>query len=414
MARRATPTDPATQLVQLGQAQALGVLDNHQAGVGYIDPDFDHRGGYQQLQVALLEFGHDRSFLGGLHASVNQADTQLAQGATELLKSGFGSLAGQLFGLFDQGTDPIGLTSFGARGAHPFDHFEAPAVSDQHSVDRRTPRWQFIEDRGVQVGVGTHRQGPWDRRCGHDQLVRAKLAAYAFLAQRQALLDAEAVLFVDDRQGQVLELHLVLEQCMGADHHGGTTCDLLQGAGAGFALELAGQPGDLDAQRLQPALEGHEVLFGENLCGGHQRHLIACLERLQGRQGRDHGLAGANVTLDQAQHRLWLAQVVGNLVADPLLCARRCKAEVGQVLLRQARSLGQHRSPLRAQALAQALLGQLVGQQLFKRQAVLGPVLTLGKFVHISIGGWVVQVTDGIVERRELVIPGQFQRQPVG
>ncbi|MNT02006.1 hypothetical protein D3C72_1364930 [compost metagenome] len=69
---------------------------------------------------------------------------------------------------------------------------------------------------------------------------------------------------------------------------------------------------------------------------------------------------------------------------------------------------------MRPQAFAQALLGQLVGQQLFKGQAVLGPVLAFGKFVDISIGGWVVQVTDGIVERRELVIPGQFQRQPVG
>lgn len=45
-------TDPTAQLVQLCQAQALGVLDDHQAGVGHVDTDLDHRGGHQQMQVS--------------------------------------------------------------------------------------------------------------------------------------------------------------------------------------------------------------------------------------------------------------------------------------------------------------------------------------------------------------------------
>ncbi|MCY1423266.1 hypothetical protein D9M71_389740 [compost metagenome] len=200
---------------------------------------------------------------------------------------------------------------------------------------------------------------------------------------------------------------------MGADHHRCTSGDLFQGADASLALELAGQPGHFDAQRLQPAFEGHEVLFGENLGRGHQRDLIASLQSLQGGKGGNHGLAGADVALDQAQHRLGLAEVVGNLVADPLLGAGRGEAEVGQVLLGQACRLGQYRCPLRPQAFAQALLGQLVGQQLFKGQAVLGPVLAFGKLVNVGISRWVMQVADGIVQRRELVVPGQLHWQPV-
>ncbi|MNZ97335.1 hypothetical protein D3C78_1165680 [compost metagenome] len=191
--------------------------------------------------------------------------------------------------------------------------------------------------------------------------MRAEAAVDALLAQGQALLHAEAVLFVDDRQRQVLELHFFLEQGMGADHHRCTGGDLFQGAGARLALELAGQPGNFDAQRLQPALEGDEVLLGEDLGGRHQCHLVTGFQRLQGGQGGDHGLARANVTLDQAQHRLRLAEVVGNLVTDPLLRTGGCKAEVGQVLPGQPAGLGQHRRPLGAQAFAQALLGQLVG-----------------------------------------------------
>ncbi|MCY1450448.1 hypothetical protein D9M71_672530 [compost metagenome] len=74
VAGRAAPADAAAQLVQLGQAQTLGVLDDHQAGVGHVDAHFDHGGGHQQLQRSLLELGHDRGLLGRFHAPMDQAD----------------------------------------------------------------------------------------------------------------------------------------------------------------------------------------------------------------------------------------------------------------------------------------------------------------------------------------------------
>ncbi|MNT99956.1 hypothetical protein D3C72_2429460 [compost metagenome] len=67
---------------------------------------------------------------------------------------------------------------------------------------------------------------------------------------------------------------------MGADDHGHAAGDLFQGGGARLALELAGEPGDFDAQRLQPLAEIDEVLFGENFRGRHQRHLVAGLQGL--------------------------------------------------------------------------------------------------------------------------------------
>lgn len=67
-----------------------------------------------------------------------------------------------------------------------------------------------------------------------------------------------------------------------------------------------------------------------------------------------------------------------------------------------------------ARRLAQALLRQLVGQQLFEGQAVLGPVVAHGKLFDIGIGRRVVQVADSIGQRCQLVVACQFQRQPVG
>ena len=72
---RAAP-DPAAQLVQLGQPEALGIFDNHQAGVGHVDAHFDDGGGDQQLQLATLELLHHRGFLGRFHAPVDQPDAQ--------------------------------------------------------------------------------------------------------------------------------------------------------------------------------------------------------------------------------------------------------------------------------------------------------------------------------------------------
>ncbi len=243
--------------------------------------------------------------------------------------------------------------------------------------------------------------------------MRAQAPVDALLAQGQALLDAETVLFIDDHQGQALELHLVLEQRMGAHHHGAAGSDLLQRTGARLALELAGQPGDLQPQWRQPLAEVEEVLLGENLRGGHQCHLVAGLQRLQRSQGGDHRLAGANVALHQAQHGFALRQVIGDLGADPLLCTGRGEAQVLQVLRRQFLCRRQGWRLLCAHLFTQALQRQLVGQQFLEGQAVLGPVAAFGELFDIGVGRRAVQIADGFVQRRQAVVAGQLIGQPV-
>jgi hypothetical protein len=76
--RRAAPHPPA-QLVQLRQAEALGMLDHHQRGIGHVHPDLDHRGGHQHAHQPLLEQVHHRLFLGRRHARVQQADHHARQ-----------------------------------------------------------------------------------------------------------------------------------------------------------------------------------------------------------------------------------------------------------------------------------------------------------------------------------------------
>ena len=78
------------------------------------------------------------------------------------------------------------------------------------------PCGQLGERRDLEVAEDGHRDGARDRRGGHDEHVRA-VSSRALARQRLALLDAEAVLLVDDDEPEVEELHLVLEQRVRAD-----------------------------------------------------------------------------------------------------------------------------------------------------------------------------------------------------
>ena len=46
--------DPAAQLVELGEAEALGMLDHHQRRIGHVDADLDHRRRDQHRELAAL------------------------------------------------------------------------------------------------------------------------------------------------------------------------------------------------------------------------------------------------------------------------------------------------------------------------------------------------------------------------
>ncbi len=117
------------------------------------------------------------------------------------------------------------------------------------------------------------------------------------------------------------------------------------------------------------------MLLGEDFGGRHQRHLVAGLDGLQGGQGSDYRLAPRPTSpLHQPQHGLGLGQVMGDLAADALLGTGGGEAEVVQIHLRQPASGRQGDRTLGAQGFAQALQGQLVGQQFFEDQPFLGPV----------------------------------------
>ena len=130
------------------------------------------------------------------------------------------------------------------------------------------------------------------------------------VGQRRALLDAEAVLLVDHREGQPAELDVRLEQRVGADHEPRVARrQALEARPLLTRRDVAREQLDVEAERLDQLAHGVHVLVGQGLGRGHQRALGVVLDGPQQRVQGDDGLARADVPEQQAVHRAASAQV---------------------------------------------------------------------------------------------------------
>ena len=134
----------------------------------------------------------------------------------------------------------------------------------------------------------------------------------------------------------------------------------------------SGQPGNLDTQFAQPAPKIMVMLFGQQLGGRHQRGLGTDGHGPQSRHGGYHGFTGANIALQQTQHRMGLAEVGGDLFPGALLGAGQGKRQLFQESLTELAVSGQRWRGLSLRSLAQASQAQLVSQQFLECQPAPG------------------------------------------
>ena len=117
---RAAP-DPAAQLVQLRQAEALGVLDHHHRRVGHVDADLDHRGRHEHVRSRRPRSGHHGVLLlAGFMRPCSSPTRDLGQRALPAPRPSAvaASHVLELLGLLDQRIDDVGLAArLRARGA---------------------------------------------------------------------------------------------------------------------------------------------------------------------------------------------------------------------------------------------------------------------------------------------------------
>ncbi len=121
------------------------------------------------------------------------------------------------------------------------------------------------------------------------------------------------------------------------------------------------------------------MLLGQQLGRRHDGCLIATLYRLQCGQCRHNCFARAYIPLDQPLHRLGLPQILGDLLADSLLGAGKIEGQRIEKALLQGIFTAQRVGQMVAHRFTELAKAELVRQQLFKGQALLGRMLAFGQ-----------------------------------
>ena len=355
-------SDPAAQLVQLRQPEALGMIDDHDGGVRHVDADLDHRGGDQDRQRAGGECRHDAILVLAGEFAMHQPDP-LTEPRPQL---GMPLLRGgdvQHLGLGNQRADPVDLRAGGERALDPFDHLVEPLERDATGCDRLPAGRLLVEPRHVHIAIAREQQRARDRRRRHHQQLGA--AAGALLLQRQPLMHAEFVLLVDDDQAEILEDDMLLKQSMRADQNvDASALQRLDDLRALAAPLAPGEQRDAQAGGGTECADGLKMLPGEQLGRRHQRRLRSRLDRACHREQRDHGLAAADIALEETQHALRTRQIGVDLGQGADLRAGQREGQRGEDCLAELAGCSKPPAGTPLEPRADDGKRQLIGEQL--------------------------------------------------
>lgn len=210
---------------------------------------------------------------------------------------------------------------------------------------------------------------------------------------------AEAVLFVDDDEPDVAEVHDVLEEGMGAHEY------LEAAVGKGLVENFpflfpggTGEEADADGSVLQQVGYGLEVLDGQDFSGGHDAGLVAVVEGEEHAHEGHEGFSASHVALEKAVHLLAGAAVGADFPDDSFLGIGEGKGEMVVVEVVEVVAHGAEDVALEGGLAVEFELEdvELDVEEFLEFQPVLGlaqEVRGLGK----------VDVVEGIVEVDEVV-----------
>ena len=220
--------------MQLREAEALGVLNNHERRVRHVHADLNDRRRDENIRLPGGEGGHAGVLVLSLHAAVDAGHAVLRKRPLQHLR--------MLFGGLEIGRDVVRLLYLRADDEHLSPLADelvdegveprAVALVHAHGLHRLAAGRQLVDDRHVQIAVHQQRQRARDGRRTHDERVRLLALAH----ERGALLDAEAVLLVRDDKTETEKRHRVADERVRADD------DIEQAAGERL-LYLALLPG---------------------------------------------------------------------------------------------------------------------------------------------------------------------------
>ena len=335
MRRVLAAADAAAQLVQLGDAEPIGVEDHHHRRVRHVDADLDHRRGDEHVELARAERLHHRLLLRRRQPAVQQPEPQPVQLAVRAAaRRSPRPTATSSFSL----SSISGHTTYAWRpaatssrtSAHDRGFHRAARLRPVRD-DRRAARRQLVEHADVEVAVDRHRRGARDRRRRHHQHV-GHGAAVALVAQRARCSTPKrccSSMTTTPRLWNATPSWIsawvpITMSTVPSARPASTSRAIRAGDPVGQQLDpqrpIAEQVvGGRNRHAVEHAPHAGRVLLGEHLGRRHQRTLVPALHGREHRADGHHRLAGTHVALQQPVHRMRAGEIALDLADRPPL-----------------------------------------------------------------------------------------------
>ena len=247
---------PAPDLVQLGKAHPVGILNDEGVAVAHIDARFDQGGADQNVDLAVEQMLPDRVQLLLGHLAVGNAHPGTGN---QLADMGGGGL-----NVVHPVVQIVHLTAPGQLLLHGFGKDDI-VVLQHKGLHGLALDGRLLDGGQVADAAHGHVQGAGNGRGREGQHIHAD---EVFL-QLLLVLHAEPLLLIDDDKAQVVETHILGEQAVGA-HHDVHAAGLQapQGLLLLFRGAEAGEHPHLDREGLHAGEQGVVVLPGQQGGGG--------------------------------------------------------------------------------------------------------------------------------------------------
>ncbi|MPL73680.1 hypothetical protein SDC9_19486 [bioreactor metagenome] len=294
--------DPAADLVELGEAEHVGTVDDHRVRGRDVEAALDDGRRQQHVILAVVEGVHPRVELARRHLAMRGDEADLRHmGTQELLDLGQ---------VGDARHDVEALAAAEALAQERLAHGDrvelADIGADRQAVDRRRADHAQIAHAGQ-----AELQRARDRRCGEGEHMDFR----AHFLQAFLVVHTEMLLLVDHQQAEVAEFHRLGQHRMGADDDvDGAIGQPLAGLRGVFRRDETAERADLECGAAEALGEGLVMLAGKQRRRRDHRHLHARGRGDEGRAHRHLGLAEAHVADHQPVHRPARLQVLDHVV----------------------------------------------------------------------------------------------------
>ena len=309
--------DPPADLVELGEPERVGALDDQRVRLRDVDPRLDDRGRDEYVGVAPQERVHLLLELALPHLPVGDDEAELRAELLQLL----GRLLDRLDPVVEVERLAAAVDLSLERGLDQLLVVLADCRPDRPAALRRR-----LDDRDVAQAGERHVERPRDRRGREREHVELEPER----ADQLLLGDAEALLLVEDHEPELLRDHVAAEDAVRADED----VHLARGEVAQHLLRLrrrteARDHLDADGEVPEARLERIPVLLGEDCGRAEDERLLAVDGDGEGGADGDLRLAEADVAADEPIHRPRRLQVLLHRLDRARLILRLAVRELG-------------------------------------------------------------------------------------